>query len=256
MKCILIFLLFGLSAFAFASDKELIDTVDNLRNEIKPENNKFQKQIDEVYDAIKEMKPVEVNLPNYTLFGESQVKIMKDFGLPTPNDILPADKEGSCIDPELLGDFRIFIFISESVPMKTLKNYMKDVLKLRDALLVMRGVVGSVTFLKPTQNFISNIACGKNLDELKPENNCNVGRVDINPLLFSLFNIGEVPAIVFSRLSYQELMIRANMGTPVGDDEYFVLNGDTSLVYALERFEKVGAETVKYKEILQGAYGG
>ena len=54
---------------------------------------------------------------------------------------------------------RIYIFISSSMPRETLGNYVRDVAKLNDpnVRLIMRGLVGGVTRIKPTIRFVSDI---------------------------------------------------------------------------------------------------
>lgn len=256
-KLILIILTLLLSTgLIYANDKELIDSVDKLRNEVLPDNNTFQKEIESVYDNMSKRHIIpEVSIPNYDVFKGDQARIMESFNLPEAKNIIPgANIEESCLDPQKLGDYRVFVFISSSVPEVTLKNYMRDAVKLKDALLVIRGVIGSADFLKPTQDFITQISCGKKISELKPTDKCDISRVDINPLLFSLFGIDKAPAVVFSRLSYMELMVMANTGKYLTDDDYFILRGDTSISYALEKFEQAGAETNVYLKILQGSY--
>lgn len=252
MKYLLILVpLVIMAAAAYAADKGLIDTVDEIRDEIKEENNPYQVDVQEVYRKMKEGKPVQVELPKYETLAEDQSRIMKQFDLPTVEDIA---EDASCIDPDQLGDFRIYVFISQSVPGVTLKNYMADAYRLKDAVLVMRGVIGSADFLKPTQNFVTQLACGKDLNDMTVDDKCDVSRVDINPQLFSLFNIEKAPAVVFTRLSYQELMIRANTFEPVNDDEYYILRGDTAIGFALDKFAGAGADVEEYQELLKGRY--
>lgn len=251
-----VILICSLSVFALvfaADDSELIGIVNELQKRTEPENNKYQKDINKVYETMKEAKPVEVSIPSYGVFKDEQADIMKRFNLP---DIEKPHEGESCVDPEQLGDYRVFVFISESVPEVTLKNYMRDAKKRNDILLVMRGVIGSADHLKPTLSFMTKLSCGKEYKDLKPDDGCAPSRIDINPLLFSLFGVKQVPAIVYSQLSYTELLIRENMGQPLKDEEYFIIRGDMGLNYAFEKFGSAGADVDKYIKALQSIYGG
>lgn len=255
-KILPVILLCSLSVFALvfaADDSELIGIVNELQKQTEPENNQYQEEVNRVYETMKEAKPVEVSIPPYTVFKDDQADIMKMFNLPEAED---AHEGESCVDPEQLGDYRVFVFISESVPETTLKNYMRDAKKRTDILLVMRGVIGSADHLKPTLSFMTKLSCGKEYKDLKPDDSCAPSRVDINPLLFSLFGVKQVPAVVLSKLSYSELLIRENMGQPLKNDEYFIIRGDMGLDYAFEKFANVGADVDKYLKALQGNYGG
>lgn len=230
---------------------ELLDTVDDLKKNIKPENNKYQDKITEVYEKMKAGKPIDVKIPDYNIFSKMQDNVLDIMNLPNKNTLLQQNND-TCIDPEILGDYRVFIFISSSVPKNTLKNYMKDTLKFNDVLLVLNGVIGSADYLKPTQDFITNLACDKELKDLKQSDECSISRVDINPLLFRLFKIDKVPAIVFSKVSYHRLMLASNGAETLSDGDYFIIFGDTSLEYALEKFQNKGADTEKYLKVLTG----
>jgi len=243
----------------YAKDRDLIDSYNEADNKSKIENNPWNDSIIEVYEAMLKSEPVEIDvIPKIKQSIDYQQELIKHFDLPTVDTVRKMVDDPSCIDPDVLGDYRVFIFISKSVPEKTLKTYMRDALKTDETLLVIRGVIGSADFLKPTQDFITTLACGKKLSELKTDDKCGVSRVDINPLLFSLFKIGRVPAIVFSKLSYHELMIRSNLGQPIKDDEYFIIKGDISLQYALTKINEV-AKNSRINNILtnlRGKYGG
>jgi len=141
---------------------------------------------------------------------------------------------------ELPTNERLYIFISSSMPGNILRNYVRDVARLRDpnVKLVMRGLVGGVRFIKPTMRFVSGIllkdpAC----DPEKSRCERYAAGVNVDPLLFSRYGIDRVPAIVYARnvspldAGLSEGMVK---NTAVGDS--CVIHGDVSLSYALERF--------------------
>ena len=241
-----------------ANDKDLIDTYNQVDEKIEEKNHPWNESIGDVYEAMLKAEPVEITtIPKISTVTDKQFELIKSFDLPTVDTVKKMIDDPSCIDPDVLGDYRVYVFISQSVPIKTLKNYMKSALKTSNTLLVMRGVIGSADFIMPTQNFITELACGKKLSELKPDDKCGVSRVDINPILFTLFNIDNVPAIVFSKLSYHELMIKANLNEPIKDDEYFIVKGDLSLPYALTKINEVAKDSsiTDMLTVLGGKYG-
>ncbi|MBQ3033053.1 MAG: hypothetical protein IJD28_01625 [Deferribacterales bacterium] len=241
-------LLVALSNYVFADDSEVTDIVNKLKKDSELENNKFQSEITDVYNTMKEGNPVEVSIPNYNVFAEEQKEILKRHNLP---DIVADD---TCVDSEKLGDYRVFVFISESVPEETLQNYMSTAKKSNDILLLMRGVIGSADLLKPTLRFMTKLACNKDFDKMTADDKCELSRLDINPLLFNLFNVKQVPAIVYSKLSYTELLIRENLGESLKNDEYYIIRGDIPLHYALEKFQEVGADVDNYLKDMKGSY--
>lgn len=142
----------------------------------------------------------------------------------------------------LLPDERIYIFISSSIPISTLRNYAADLDKLSDPniIMVMRGFVHGMHLIKPTINFISNI--------LVKDSNCNVFttrcdvyhlNIEVDPLLFARYRIETVPAILYARGVNsidpdQSEGIKDN--TSVADA--YLVSGDVSLEYALEKIRK------------------
>ncbi len=237
-------------------DSELIETVDNLRIKVDNES-KYSKEVQSVYEAMSKMESVKVEIPSID-YKKAQDTFMPLFELPQPDNIVisrDANDEASCIDPATLGNFNIYILISESVPMKTLETYMRDAYRMNDTLLVLRGLVGNdISYIMPTANFMTELSCGKKANELVIDDPCEVSRVDINPLLYSAFSVEKVPAIVFSKLSYHELMMRMNLGEKVADDEFYMIKGDISLEYALEQFLKIDPSIKPYLERLRGSY--
>ena len=119
---------------------------------------------------------------------------------------------------------KIYIFISSSIPVATLKNYTNDLDTLNNAniSMVMRGFVDGMKHIKPTMDFVRSIthedpAC----DPLNTE--CAIFNADIiiNPMLFRKYNITTVPAIIYKNKS-----------------QSYTLYGDVSLQYALEQIFK------------------
>ncbi len=130
----------------------------------------------------------------------------------------------------LMPNEKIYLFISSSMPGTTLRNYARDLDKLRDKniILVMRGFVGGIKYIKPTLNFIENIQ--KKSPSCDPENSrCDAYNTNIyiDPQAFARYDITTVPAFVYVR----------NEDGGNSTDAYRV-SGDVSFEYALEIIEK------------------
>ena len=142
---------------------------------------------------------------------------------------------------ELPPNERIYIFISSSIPKETLRNYVRDVTKLRDpnVKLVMRGLIGGVKYIKPTMRFVSGIllkdpAC----DPEKVRCERYAAGVNVDPLLFGRYGIKEVPAIVYARnVTVLDAEMSEGMERNVKSGDYYTVRGDVALAYALERFQ-------------------
>ncbi|NVN92093.1 MAG: conjugal transfer protein TrbC [Desulfuromonadales bacterium] len=136
---------------------------------------------------------------------------------------------------------RIYIFISSSMPRATLRNYVRDVARLKDpnVRLVMRGLVGGVTHITPTMGFISAIilkdtAC----DPEKSRCQRYAAGVNVDPLLFRKYGIDQVPAIVYGRnLTVLDPGMSEGLDRNLTSGESYTIQGDVALGYALERFQ-------------------
>lgn len=135
-------------------------------------------------------------------------------------------------------DERIYLFVSSSMPMATIRNYVASMARLKDAnaAIVMRGFVDGMTKVGPTIAFISR-ALKK---DLSCENQCEMNTVNfiIDPLLFRRYAIDRVPAVVFAtgvKASYPEES-DGTEGTKVSS--YHTVFGDASLEYILEKIRR------------------
>jgi type-F conjugative transfer system pilin assembly protein TrbC len=141
---------------------------------------------------------------------------------------------------ELPANERIYIFISSSMPKETLRNYVRDVAKLRDpnVKLVMRGLIGGLKYIKPTMRFVSGILL-KDLSCDPEKSRCArfAAGVNVDPLLFGRYGIKEVPAIVYARnVSVLDVEMSEGMERNAKSGESYTIRGDVALTYALERF--------------------
>lgn len=141
----------------------------------------------------------------------------------------------------LMPDERIYLFVSSSIPRSTLKTYAADLDKLKDEniVMVMRGFVDGVKYIKPTLDLISNVlkkdpACDSS------RNQCDAFQagIHIDPVLFSRYDIQTVPAIVYAR-GVRESNLEAGQGRDENQaGDAFRVSGDVTLEYALEMILK------------------
>lgn len=149
----------------------------------------------------------------------------------------------------LAPDERIYVLISSSVPIETLRAYAADIDALGDSnvRMVLRGFVGGGQKITPTINFLASIinkdhqACvgigGAACDSYE-------ATADIDPNIFRRYQPEVVPAIVFVK-GVSPNMPDASEGLddivgPLDDSKVMMIYGDPSLGYALETFAREG----------------
>jgi type-F conjugative transfer system pilin assembly protein TrbC len=158
--------------------------------------------------------------------------LQKSFGI-SDEQMLPkkdvenfakANKSGSTYDENYL-----FLFISKSVPLATLKNYAEIFNQNPHITFVMRGTVGSPDKILPTIEWIRSFQCP---DGQEHPDKCFSVKTDLNPALFEKFSINKVPALVYFS-NPQALMV----GEDISNDDYLVYYGDVDPSYVIDRFQ-------------------
>jgi conjugal transfer pilus assembly protein TrbC len=172
----------------------------------------------------------------------------------------------------LLPDERIYVFISSSIPVSTLRNYAADLDKLKDPhiSMVMRGFVDGMHYIKPTIEFIEKIlikdpTCVSAYDPEPADVSSRQGErgshtpkcdvyqatVNVDPLLYSRYGIQRVPAILYVRGVHS---IDSGESEGITDNtsvsDAYLVSGDVSLEYALESIRKA-SKASQIQRILQ-----
>lgn len=185
------------------------------------------------------------------------------FGGKLQEYYLAAPGTAAAMAGELPRDERVYIFISSSMPKRTLRNYTRDVAKLNDpnVKLVMRGLVGGMKYIKPTFRFVGSLMVrDEGCDPQKRKCERFGAGVEIDPLLFRRYGIDRVPAIVFARkLSIVDLQMSEGMEKNMSVAEFHILHGDVALEYALDRFRaETGSRALRalVTRLNSGFYGG
>lgn len=255
--------------FAYEEDvKEMVDT-DTLRDidkrkeqfikEIEKEpfwnKNKYEKQgqveaqkLYEVYNSEEFQSKIqsEIERLKRDVFPE-QVKDYNEYYSQIQNKNTVSNKKQEPFygskTVQLSPDERIYIFISSSVPVETLRNYARDIDRIGspNIKMVMRGFIGGMKYIKPTMEYLSDVLKRDKLCDFKAGQKCEVygTSVYIDPLLFRAYNIKEVPAFVYIKgLKVMDPLLSEGMTDNVTSTQATVLYGDVSLEYAVEMFRR------------------
>ena len=164
-------------------------------------------------------------------------------------------KTGS--EKRLTPDERIYLFISSSIPVPTLRTYTEQLAGLRDSniVVVMRGFIDGMTKIGPTLGFTGKIlaknpACG-------PACGVNAVNVEVDPLLFKRYGITRVPAVVYvpdieiESPGSEGLRRNAKVGI------WYAFYGDAALSFQLDRINhaaKSASLAAVIKELKRGFY--
>ncbi len=125
---------------------------------------------------------------------------------------------------------RLYIFISSSIPIATLRSYTEIVslLKNNNIYFIMRGCVDGCHTIAPTKTFVKKIIGLKGNKVLSV-----IHGIEIDPLLFRLYNIKRVPVFVYAEnvnplnSSISQGLLRNLSGSPV----FYESIGDWSFKY-------------------------
>lgn len=214
----------------------------------------LEQQIDKMQDKIKNIKlPQNITISpliqekaenafKYTESKEFQSQVEEFKGgitakmqIPTAND--PSSMFYSQMKPAVKSmvpaQDRVYIFISSSMPVETVKAYARDLAKIGEdnVFLVMRGGIGGLKKIAPTVEWISSVL---KIDPLC-SGSCELYRtkVLIDPLLFKKYEIKEAPAVVYVKNVVNTEGLSEGLST-VKNSGFYLSYGDISLAYHLK----------------------
>lgn len=156
--------------------------------------------------------------------------INKQFSTSTL-DAFQIDK-GSDSNENIAGN-QLVMFVSSSMPMRTLRNYARDMAKV-GGVLAVRGMKGGMSDHVSSMRFF--------WDVLRVDPNCKTSTCEsfdtdilIDPILFRMYDIQVVPALVYQPdmqlNSYCDDLSTAKKGSGI-------VYGDMYLGYLLEQLEE------------------
>jgi len=131
---------------------------------------------------------------------------------------------------------RIYVFVSSSMPIQTIRNYATAIDKARDpkVVMVIRGFLNGMDDINSTMAFVSRVLVR---DSSCDSINCPMfsANLEIDPLLFRRYRITEVPSVVYAS--------NVQLFTPEGSEgiegnasvgQFYKVTGDAALDYHLE----------------------
>ena len=147
-------------------------------------------------------------------------------------------------------DERIYIFVSSSIPLSTLRSYVQAVARIGDPniFMVFNGFIGGAKNWKPTMDYISSITVKNPGCNTKAER-CDsyLANIEIDPLLFGKYGVNKVPTVVYAT----GVQMAGGAGASEGkaDVSYvssYSVSGDASLEYILEYlFKETNSDSIE-----------
>jgi conjugal transfer pilus assembly protein TrbC len=228
-----------LTEFDLDSINEYMEKVDDLKKDLKvPENlhkEKGQEMAEKTYQFY-QSKEFQEKL-------RAETERLKDgIFKKAVKEYYSENREIEKTKGKLLPTERIYIFISFSVPLQTLRNYASSLDRLGDPniVMVMRGFVDGMKYIKPTINFVSDVLRRDPSCDMTKQK-CDTYRADfqIDPLLFRRYQIAKVPAVVYATdVNVMDVQMSEGLESNTKVSSYYVLYGDSSLEYVLDTIQK------------------
>jgi type-F conjugative transfer system pilin assembly protein TrbC len=159
---------------------------------------------------------------------------------------------------KLKSDERLWILVSSSVPLSTLRAYAAAIDRTGDEniVMVMRGFIDGMQYVRPTMQWIQQALIKEPGCKPTPERPCDLyqATIQIDPEIFSRYGIEQVPAFVYAQ---GVELLNPEMSDGMKEKSHWVLTGDMSLGYALEMFHReTKADTLAgVIKSLRGEYG-
>lgn len=138
---------------------------------------------------------------------------------------------------------RIYLFISESIPSETLRNYARDIADLGDPgiVMVLRGFVGGMKHVLPTRRFVLDVLRKDIACDPEDQSECDLYPVNlvIDPLLFRRYDVREVPTVVYAKVDQRDRP-QDNKGRQrvASLDRFWRIQGDTGLDSLVRRINE------------------
>jgi type-F conjugative transfer system pilin assembly protein TrbC len=214
---------------------ELIKKRDDIVQKMEPPSNKHEKEgVDRAAEIMKR-----INSESYQKRVQAETERLKQTVFKEHALTVPGSNESTAAEHEgLAQDERIYLFVSSSVPIHTLRNYASAIDKVEDPriLLVMRGFVDGMKDWKAMLDFSQKVLVKNSLcDAVKEQCDMYVTNLQIDPLLFRRYDVSLVPAIVYARgVNRHDAALSEGLNNVATVSEFYSMRGDVSLEYFLE----------------------
>ena len=241
-------LFLGVSFFALTGES-YIQKIENSKNKVKvsPPRYTYSLNDSQIRAIVNKAKKLHIKVNKHIdlkatekLYSEIESKTVSNMVAQDENAFLKNKRFANYIPKNMnasrmikeeqnifLGRGKVFLTISSSIPFSTLRNYVYTDARLNGAItMVLRGVIGSATYITPTVNFI------KRLLKFKGKKGYYAMHVDIDPLIIDKFHIKEVPALIYVRHYNPETFMNNNKAVA------YVVYGNASIEYGLKAIEE------------------
>jgi len=128
---------------------------------------------------------------------------------------------------------RLYVFVSSSMPVETLRNYAASLEKIQGGVMVLRGFVNGSRRAGPTAKFVASFM---HRDPLCTDPTCEVRAVgvEIDPVVYHRYGITRVPAVVYEEHAHTNGYCGEGLTRAAQPKATEVVYGDASLRYAVE----------------------
>ena len=129
---------------------------------------------------------------------------------------------------------RVYIFVSSSMPLATVRNYAAAIDAIGDPniFMVMRGMVNGMTDVRPNVRYLSSV--------LKRDPGCKeycpifLGQVQTDPYLFRRYGVSQVPAVVYVKgVEKEDEEVSEGVEEYTSAGQSYTFLGDVPLSYAM-----------------------
>lgn len=239
--------------FDIGSLSDKMEQVEKYQKEIKIEKNPYADKMKE--EAEKTYKHYQSDEFQAKIQKETE-RIKKDLGVSLdPFYSYYKDTVSPAVHKQKLRQTeRIYILISSSMPLETIRAYVKDAATIgdRNIVFVMRGFVDGMKYIIPTIKFAAkSMFVEKDCNPLKSDCKGYTVGFQVDPNIFRRYGVQKVPAVIYVpniTVSDPEMSEGIDRNAKVPD--YYVVYGDASLHYLLEQIHKE-TKSIPIKSIME-----
>jgi len=140
-------------------------------------------------------------------------------------------------------DERIYVFVSSSMPLQTIRNYATSIARYGDPkiMMVLRGFVGGVGKIQPTIDLVGRLVQRDPVCNPLTSGECEILPVPfgVDPLLFRRYGIDRVPAVVYARgVKAEDAGLSEGDSNNATASEHWSAFGDPSLEYIVDQMQR------------------
>lgn len=171
-------------------------------------------------------------------------RLKKDvFAVEGYADLHSGSQKENMQEGKLSQNERLYVFISSSIPMETLRAYSSAIGYLNDPniVFIMRGFIGGMTKIQPTIDFSINILKKEEDCVLSIETKCAFfsANYQVDPLLFRRYNIEKVPAFVYvPKIEVIDTELSEGDTQNAKNEDHYLIYGDARMDYIVEMLHK------------------